>query len=172
LSLALVTVELSDFEYVHDHVANHYPAYRNMHLREACQRDGERELRYLHAMHAKPGGSRQIEGMISGPGLFWHYVLTGSKSRTQMTVIHEPVDEKARKRIQQQFLAEIFERVALEKSGKKHYPKRKEGQFYLRRGAAGTPATHRHCLSAVANEVLDQRFVSVLERWNLELLCP
>ena len=171
MSLALVTVPISDFDVIHDHVATYYPQHRNMHLREAHYSNKKRVLLYLHALHAKRG-ARQIEGMISGPGLFWHYVLSGSKSRTQLTVIHEPSDLKARKRIQQQFLAEILERVALEKKGEKHFPKRKKGQFYLRRWAPGSPATHRHCVSAVSSKVLDQRFVAVLEDWNLELLCP
>jgi len=120
VSLALVTVPLSDFDVIHDHVATYYPQHRNMHLREAHYSNKKRVLLYLHALHAKRG-ARQIEGMISGPGLFWQYVLTGSKSRTQLTVIHEPSDLKARTRIQQQFLAEILERVALEKKGEKHF---------------------------------------------------
>jgi hypothetical protein len=168
LSLAKVLVPVSDFEVIHDHVLNHYPQYRNMHLREHCQRDGERDLLYLHAMRAVPGSSKKLEGMISGPGLYWHYVLT----QKQITVLHEPTSEKARKRIEKYFLTEILERVALERSGEKHYPKRKKGQFYLKRGAVGTPATHRHCVSAVATGALDRRFVSVLQLWNLELLCP
>ncbi len=68
MSLALLQVAPSDLALIYGHLATH-TRYRNMHLREACQRNGKRDLRYLHAMYAlKAQGT--IEGMISGPGVF------------------------------------------------------------------------------------------------------
>lgn len=141
-----------------------------MHLREACQRDGARDLRYLHAMFATRGTAREIEGMISGPGVFWHYDLVRSASRIQLNVRSQIGSPRALERMQRRFLPEIVDRVVQEQSGALHYPTRSAGQFYLRRSIPGMAPTHPNCRAAVTAGVLDRRFVSRLQHWSLELL--
>ncbi len=169
MSLALVAVTAADFDWIYAHMSGH-SRYHNLHLREACQRNKRRDLRYLHAMHAH--SSREIEGMISGRGVFWHYKLVRTRTRTQLNVLVEPSDPAARSRIQRRFLQEIQARIAQETAGGIYYPSRTPGQYYLRRWSGGTPATHQVCRQAVAAGVLDARFVSRLASWNLQLLCP
>jgi hypothetical protein len=171
MSLALVKVQVSDFDAIFDHLMSR-PKYENMHLREACQRDNQRELRYLHAMHANGNGSFEIEGMISGPEVFWHYKLTRGKGRTQLNVFSQRGSQKALARMQERFLAEIFARVKQEQSSKEYHPSLTPGQFYLRRANPGMPASHSNCLAAVSKGVLDPRFVSKLGAWNFRLVHP
>jgi predicted transcriptional regulator len=171
MKLALVEVTHSDFEQIYDHLASHKPHYRNMHMREACQRKRKRELRYLHAMYALPTG-REIDGMISGPGIFWHYKLIGTGARTRIRVFGERGSPKDLARIGRHFVKRILARIELEREDAKRHPKRKAGQFYLRRCQPGMPDTHRNCRRAVTSGALDPRFVSQLESWDLELLCP
>jgi hypothetical protein len=171
MSLALVTIEPSDFDLIHGHIISHKPPHRNMHMREACQRQGERDLRYLHAMFAPPG-KKIVEGMISGPGLLWVYRIVQTKSRTQLDVLREPQDLKARERIGRRFLTEIRKRIQDEKTGDLFPPRRTPGQYYLKRNRRGTPATHPNCRRAVDEEVLAPLFVSRLEAWGFELLRP
>jgi hypothetical protein len=172
MSLALVTLQPSDFDLIYYHLLSYKPPYRNMHLREACQRNNKRDLRYLHGMYAKPGASREIEGMISGPGVLWHYKLIGTKWRTQLNVLLEQGTPKALARIRTRFLSEIMTRIDEEQSGSLYFPSRTPGQFYLRRRIPGIAVSHRTCARAVAAGVLDRRFVSQLAQWNFELLCP
>lgn len=172
MSLALVTVASSDFELVHDHLSSHKPPYRNMHMREACQRDGRRDLRYLHAMYAPPGAQKIVEGMISGPEVLWHYRLLQTKSRTQLNVLREQGSPQARNRIRRRFLVEILNRIDDERAAGNHHPTRTHGQFYLRRKVPGMPASHPKCQQAVAEGMLAQLFVSRLSDWGFELLHP
>ena len=171
MSLALLRVQVSDFDAIFDHLTSR-PRYENMHLREACQRNNQRDLRYLHAMRANGNGAPEIEGMISGPGVFWHYKLTKSKGRTQLNVLSQRGSPAALARMQRRFLVEIVARIKQEQSGEVHHPSLTSGQFYLRRANPGMPANHRNCVDAVSDGVLDQRFVSRLAAWNLQLLHP
>jgi hypothetical protein len=171
MSLALVALSPTDFQTIYDHLTTHKPPYRNMHLREACQRNGKRDLRYLHAMHANRGAP-EIEGMVSGPGVFWHYKIVNARIRTQLNVLVETASPKAKARMLRRFLAEINGRIQQETAGSQYFPTRTPGQLYLRRKRPGTSATHPHCTQAVAQQVLDGRFVSSLAAWELELLRP
>lgn len=170
MSLALVSVSRTDFDVISHHLVSHKPRYRNLHLREARRRNNVRDLRYLHAMHLT--SPLEIEGMISGPGVSWHYRLVRGVSRTQLHVLREHGTSRDLERIGRRFLREIMARIQLEREPGPHYPKRTPGQFYLKRRIPGTPATHRNCGQAVAAGVLDQAFVDVLDSWNLELLRP
>lgn len=172
MSLANVALASSDFELIHDHLMSHEPRYRNMHLREVRQRAKKRVLRYLHAMRALPGEPKTIEGMISGPGVLWHYRIAQTKRRTQLSVLQERGDAEDLERIGRRFLIEIRKRVSFERSGERHRPKRLKGHFYLRRGLPGTPSSHPTCRLAVGEGVLDELFVSKLSGWGFELLCP
>jgi hypothetical protein len=172
MSLAYVTVTPSDFDLIYGHLESHKPPYRNMHMREACQRSRKRDLRYLHGMYARPGVSNEIEGMISGPEVFWHYKIVKGKLRTQLRVLREWGSPEALDRIGRRFFSEVMNRIAQEREGEVHYPKRTPGQFYLRRSEPGMVATHPTCRRAVTAGVLDQRFVSQLLPWGLELLGP
>lgn len=173
MSLAHVAVPTSTFDEVYDHIISYNPRSRNMHMREACQRQGQRDLRYLHAMYAPPGQQRIIEGAISGPTLFWRYSLLQHKGRTQMNVAAEPVSSRARQRMSQRFLREITNRVDEEKARAQFFGvNRTPGQFYLRRWRNGSAANDPTCVQAVEQEVLDQRFVAILQSWNFQLLCP
>lgn len=172
MSLAFVTVEAADFDVIRQHLTNHMPEYGNMHLREACERDGERDLRYLHAMYAPVSIPILIEGKICGPGVYWHYQLTRTPDGTQLNVMAERGPERALTRIARRFTTEIIRRVQQEQAGLDYYPSRTPGQFYLRRSKPGAPATHRTCRRAVDEGFLVEEFVAQLEAWNLELLCP
>lgn len=175
MSLALVHVPVADFQSIYTHVSTQKPtqkaAYRNMHLRERCQRNGLKDLRYLHAMYASPT-SAEIEGMISGPNVFWHYRLRVANAQTQIQVLVQQSTARDAVRIQRRFLLEIQTRIRQEQAGTQHYPRLTPGQFYLRRRIPGINRAHANCRAAVANGSLDQRFVSQLHGWNLELLHP
>jgi len=123
-------------------------------------------------MHFNGGAENEIEGVISGPDIFWQYKLSQGKSGTQLSVITDRASPKERARIGRQFLNEIMARIAEEKKAGDYHPKRKKGQYYLQRSVPGMPATHRYCQSAVKAGVLNQSFVSRLEGWKLELLYP
>jgi len=171
MSLALVTVETHEFDLIYQHLLSHNPKCRNMHMREACQRNGKRTLRYLHAMYAPDSAKKQIEGMISGPEVFWHYRLVRLRSRTQIELLDsEAADTKAKRRILSRFLKEILNRMHDEESGPHAFPKLSRGQYYLRRKAGGIAPNHLNCISAVRERVLAPAFVSQLEPWNFALL--
>jgi hypothetical protein len=172
MGLAQVTVEPDDFDTIRQHLTNHMPAYLNMHLREACQRDGERDLRYLHAMYAPPGKPNLIEGAISGPSVYWRYEIRRTPNGTQLNVITERGPVRALKRIEKRFTIEILRRIEQEKAGMEHYPTLTSGQFYLRRRKPGSSSTHRTCTRAVGAQMLAKEFVELLVAWNLVLLCP
>lgn len=172
MSLAAVRIDQSEFDRIYDHLVSYNPRYRTMHLRQARYRNNKRELRYLHAMHAPPGTVGQIEGMISGPGVFWHYRIVKNRFRTQLNVFSERGSEKDVTRIGDRFLHEVLERIDLEQGDVDHPVSRLPGQFYLRRKLGGAQPSHPHCQLAVAKKVLDPKFVSILEPWDLELLCP
>jgi hypothetical protein len=142
-----------------------------MHLRQARYRSKRRVLRYLHSMYAH-ANRQEIEGMISGPSVFWHYRLNAPKGRTQLQVLAQRSPPQDAARLQATFLAEILERIRQERSGQLHFPKLLAGQFYLRRSAPGMTASHQNCQAAIASGALDSRFVAQLGAWNLELLHP
>lgn len=175
MSLADVVVSVSEFDLIYGHMLTHRPRernYRNMHMREACQREGERGLRYLHAMRVRPGEARAIDGMMSGPDVLWEYELVRTRTRTQLVVTTDEADSRARDRIGRRFLSEILARVAEEQDGVVHHPKLSPGQLYLRRHHPPMAATHPTCRSAVDAGALDQRFVSRILPWGFRLLCP
>ena len=172
MSLALVTVSSDDFDVVYDHLTIHKAAYRNMHMREPRQRNNQRELRYLHAMHAADGASKKIDGMISGPGVFWHYQLVRTARRTQVNVIAENASAAAQERILRRFLREILYRINEEQNTASHPVTRLPGQYYLKRRIPGMLPNHPNCISAVNSGVLATQFVSRLASWNFELLHP
>lgn len=172
MSLALVSVSTTDYDWIRDHLLNRDPRYSNMHLREACQRNRRRDLRYLHAMHVDRAKPTAIEGMISGPGVYWHYRLIRAEARTQLNVLTERGTSAALDRISRRFLREVMDRITHERSGVTHYPRRTSGQYYLRRGLQGMPASHPNCQRAVAAGVLDAAFVARLAPWKLQLLHP
>lgn len=64
MGLALVQVPVTEFQMIRGHLLTYMGAYQNMHLREACQRNNARDLRYLHAMYAS-ARVQEIEGAIS-----------------------------------------------------------------------------------------------------------
>ena len=172
MSLALATVEASEFDDLYTHITAHFLPYRNLHMREVCQRSGRRQLRYLHAMFAVRSARPEIEGVISGPEVFWHYKLVRLDSQTQLNVLDERGPDRELDRIERRFTREIMARVSLERETQTHYPKRTPGEFYLRRQRPGSAASHRHCALAVASGTLAPEFVSKLAAWDLELLRP
>ncbi|HEY4013453.1 MAG TPA: hypothetical protein VGM06_08950 [Polyangiaceae bacterium] len=172
MSLALVQISTADFQLIYDHMTQHARArkHQNMHMRQTRTKNKRRILHYLHAMHV--AGLNLIEGTISGPGVYWHYTLRAGKAQTHLTVSAHVSPPNEDRRIQRQFLKEIMDRIGDEQAGRKGFPRYATGQFYLRRRSPGTPATHPNCQVAIANGVLDQRFVSRLYGWNFELLHP
>lgn len=170
MGLAVAKIQPSQFQLLHNHLISHKPPYRTMHMREARYRNKKRVLHYLHAMHAPAQYANVIEGMISGPGVFWHYELIGSSSVTQLNVKAERGTPADKNRIGTAFLAEILRRIAAEQKGSSFHPTYLPGQFYLRRKRGGMDAGHPNCQTAVTQGVLDARFVSQLAPWDLELL--
>lgn len=171
MSLATVTINTTDFEDIYHHINNHKPKYKNMHLREACQVNKQRVLRYLHIMKSKPGN--EIHGMISGPNIFCHYVIKKNNAgRVQINIHSETGTSKEIKRMAKNFVKEILSRVEFERGGSLHYPKRKQRQFYLIRNDPGTKATHKSCLVALNSGTLDASFLNQLSSWKFRLLYP
>jgi hypothetical protein len=170
MSLALVQVSVPVFHEIRDHLESHYPRHRNMHLREACYRNKKRVLHYLHALYA-PVDKPHVEGMISGPDVFWHYrMFMASRTQIHLQVLSPRSTPYEDDRIYRCFLPEVLTRIHEEKTGPKRFPKPLPGQFYLRRSLPGMPMDHRHCRLAVSTRTLDQPFVSQLASWNLRLL--
>jgi hypothetical protein len=172
MSLVQVEISTDDFDLVYNHLVHHMPAHRNMHMRQMRSKNKKRVIRYLHAMRAQKGSSGVIDGMISGPEVFWRYQINRGLRRPQITVFDEDAPPKERDRILRQFLKEILHRVYDEQSGPPVRTTRLAGQYYLRRKNPGMDSSHRNCISAVNAGVLSQTFVSQLESWNFELLHP
>lgn len=174
MGLALVRVPLSDFQSINHHVRTHAPTYQNMHLRQARYQNNQRVLRYLHAMHAP--NAQQVDGMISGPGVFWSYQLLSSSGQTRIRVLAHQASQAEERRIEQRFLHEVLSRVQEERrfaqAQRTFGPRRIPGQFYLRRSNPGMLAAHPHAVVATSSRALDARFVGQLHAWNLMLLCP
>ena len=176
MSLALVHVPLSDFQFVYDHMQTYRTPsgrlHQNMHLRKMRQEANEPQLRYLHAMFASP--ANEIEGAISGRGLFWRYKIKSANGRTQLQVLRRRCSRLSEDaRLQRRFLPEILQRVREEQAGIEHPPPRlKAGEFYLRRSMPGMHSGHENCVTAVETGILDPDFVAELHGWNLMLLNP
>lgn len=175
MGLEAVVVPVSQFDTLYDHIVSHRPTprgveHRNMHLRSACQRGGERALRYLHAMRVRPGEDRVIEGMLSGPGVLWGYELIRLPMKTQLVVSVDEADAKARDRIERQFLKEIMNRVREEQAGGEHYNGGTLGQLYMRRRRPSMSVSHSVCQDAVKAGLVDLRFVSRVLPWGFRLL--
>ena len=172
MSLALVTVQPDDFDLVYEHLVAHKPKYRNMHMRKTCNPNDVRTLRYLHAMYADIA-SKRIDGMISGPAVFWRYQLIRTHGHSQINVLREIADPPARNRILKRFVSEILRRVQDEQLGNPSgRPNYSSGQYYLRRRIPGMDSTHQHCIDAVREGVLARAFVSQLASWNFEIVHP
>lgn len=171
MSLALVQVSVPVFQEIRDHLVSHMPDHRNMHMREWCTRNGERRLRYLHAMYA-PESTSDVQGMICGPEVSLSYRMRmASRTRVHLDVVPRRITPpKEDARLFDRFLPEIQGRIADERERPEHHPKLTPGQFYLRRRVPGVHRTHRNCIAAVAAGVLDRDFVSQLYAWNLRLI--
>ena len=170
MGLALVSVTPSDFDRIHDHLVSHRPDYRNMHLRQACQRGGRRTLRYLHAMRLAPGDARVIEGMISGPDALWEYQIIRRRTPTQVNVLTDEATERERDRIERHFLAEIMARIETEEDGFRFPPRFSRGEFYLRRHHGGMPITHLTCQQAIDEGAVDEAFLATILPWGFQLV--
>lgn len=173
MGLAAAKLSSSEFQEIHDHIVSHNPKCQSMHFRQVKQPGGKRVLRYLVAMHATPAEPNKIDGMICGPGVFWHYQVIYVKGRAQLNVFAEEGPDEEKDRIGERFVSEIFRRIKSERTirdePRTNYRK---GQFYLRRKQGGMSPTHRHCVLAIKRGVLNEKFVSKLQPWNLELVCP
>jgi hypothetical protein len=173
MSLALAIISESQFDEIFNHMTSHPSGYRNMHMREMRQEKKKDVLRYLHAMYALDGTVKQIEGMISGPRIFAHYMLVRRSGRhSQINDLDTSGDPKEFTRLQQQFLPEIQGRVEQEKASRVYASNRLPGRYYLQRRFGGIRATAPICQEAVASKVLHQDFVEQLEPWDLLLYRP
>ena len=169
MSLTAVKVTADEFGEIFAHLTSHNPKYRCMHMREPRTVDGERALRYLHIMCAISEQPQIIEGLISGPGVFWHYKLLRTRTGTQLNVLAERGEERARKRIAKRFVAEILRRIGTEKEKPTFRPDYKKGEYYVQRRLPGSLTSDRDCKRAVEDEVVDPLFVSRLSLWGLKL---
>jgi hypothetical protein len=170
MTLALVQVSRSDFETIHDHLTNHNPRHKNMHMRQPRIRNKIRGLRYLHAMRLVPDDQSAIEGMLSGPGVFAHYGLVATSTDVQLNVISLRGEPKELARFQKRFLHEVLVRVHQEQQQAAHFPKYAAGQYYLKRSKNGQAAGSPICATAAASGALAGQFVSVLRPWGFELI--
>ena len=146
--------------------------HQNMHLRQSRRSKGRpTRLHYLHAMYAS--SANVIDGAISGPSVFWRYRIRLVNGRTHVDLLDRQCSAKEDARLQRQFIKEVMSRLRQEQSGGIHpFPTLTDGEFYLRRRIGGMATTHPTCRRAVSLGVLDIRFVSQLQSWNLMLLCP
>jgi hypothetical protein len=130
-------------------------------------------------MYAPPAAT-VIDGMISGPGVLWHYQLSVVNQMTQIQVfaqVSSPAEDAA---LGARFLRDILERVLAEQAmalavaqgTAKRYSNYLPGQFYLRRALPGMAATHPNCQAALTARALAPTFVACLQAWNFELLNP
>jgi hypothetical protein len=172
MGLALVTVTPADFDHIRNHLVTHSPDHQNMHLRQHCQRGGVRDLRFLHAMHLKPGDPTVIQGMISGPDVLWEYELLRRRTPTQVNVVTDEAPEAERDRIERHFLTQIRRRIEIEQRGFKFRPRFTPGQLYLRRKHGGMSLSNPLCRSAIAAGVLDEDFLATVLPWGFELHSP
>lgn len=173
MGLAAASITSSEFLEIHDHIVSHNPRCQNLHDRQVRRPGGKRVLRYLVAMHATPEEPNKIEGMICGPAVFWHYQFVYAKGRAQLNVFTEDAPDDEKDRIGERLVPEIHRRIKAERTvrddPRTNYSK---GQFYLRRKQGGMHPSHRHCVLALKRGVLNESFVSRLQPWNLELVCP
>src|SRR5690625_2445591 len=109
MSLAHAQITANEFFILYNHLRAYKPPYVNMHLREACQRAGQRQLRYLHAVRINPSKPHCVDGMISGPSCFWQYELFFANNTTQLNVIHEIAPPQARDRMARRFTKELMD---------------------------------------------------------------
>nr|HMR07271.1 hypothetical protein [Polyangiaceae bacterium] len=113
MNLPLPTFEPLDYEVIHEHLVSYKPPFRNMHLREACQRNKKRVLRQLHAIFAVPG-SAMIEGMISGPEVLFRYQITATGRHTQFSFIAGRGTAQVLSRIAERLRDNIMARIRME----------------------------------------------------------
>jgi hypothetical protein len=138
-----------------------------------------RNLRFLHAMYAPPAAA-VIDGMISGPGVFWHYQLSVANQTTQVQIFAQVSSPAEDARLGARFLRDILDRVGAEQAmalaaaqgTAKHFSNYLPGQFYLRRALPGMHVTHQNCQAALTAHALAAPFVARLQAWNFELLNP
>lgn len=181
MSLALVTISESEFNEIFDHMISHPSGYRNLHLRQSSTIKGKRGLKYLHAMCALQGSLKQIEGMISGPKLFLHYQITRRANQNAQMIVfpRSSGDPRERDRVWKNFASKVLRRVRDERAarvreeqtnGADRYSRYTPGQYYLRRHKGSlSAATRSTCQQAIDSGVLDARFASQLEPWELLL---
>lgn len=171
MTLANVKMSGSDFSMIYRHISG--TKYSNMHLRQTKQSGGKRVLRYLHAMCASRTAP-EIEGMISGPNVFWHYkLIQAGVGLTQVQVLSHQSTPRDAARLQKRFVKDILDRVAVEQALNIRWKiKRISGQLYLRRSNVGMVASDPLCVSAVLAGRLSQSFVNKLAPWNFRLHVP
>ena len=175
MGLEDVSISVSDFQLIFAHLATYRTPsgalHRNMHMRQPKPKIRPATLHHLHAMFASR--ANEIDGAISGPGVFWLYRIRMANGRTQVDLLDRRCSAEEDLRIQGRFLKEVLGRVRQEQARVSHpYSNLIDGEFYLRRRMGGIPASHPKCDRAVSEGALHPRFVTQLQTWNLELLCP
>lgn len=163
MQLADVIVPHDDFESMLHHMSTHGRGHNNMHLRQRRTKKYAYAFHYMHALRAE---GRTIYGAISGPSIYWEYVLT----EHQLTVNQDKASNEERDRIFNRFLPEIRARMKSERNQPPDIrPTRKSGEFYLMRSASGSPSTSPVCEEAVGLKVVDKRFVAWLKPWRFSM---
>jgi hypothetical protein len=162
-------IEVSEFDKIYNHLSRFKPPYKNMHLRESCQRKNKRELRYLHAMFADKG---LIYGIISGLGVYVDYYLQNNNGVIQFNVLEIESDDKNIHRLNSKLLSEILARIdqEIELADKDSYSRTSPGVLYLRRSQDAFSPTHPYCIEAVKKGLLHQPFVERISTWGFRLV--
>jgi hypothetical protein len=170
IDAALFALQQSGLASLTDHLYYGTKGYQNMHLRKKKSGD----LQYLEMLRISPLTS-QVEGKLSGPSLYMDFFISSPGGTPQLNIREHLGDSRILNDFIRGFQSDIESRIASEVESSRrseHYSNYSAGQFYLRRFRQGMSDTHKNCFTAVANGVLDQRFVSSLESWKFQLLHP
>ena len=164
-------LKLSEFNDLFTHIQTYKPDYQNMHLRETCQRDGKRCLRYLHLIHTKENKINVLEGVVSGRNINVYYEIHRGQKRVSIRFLKFLGTNQEKTRFQKNFVKELLRRMDYEKNSiEVHYPKRSKRRFYVRRGIPGTPFKSNKCQEALTSGELSGFFLRKLHLWNFQLI--
>ena len=164
-------LELTKFDNLFNHIRTYKANYQNMHLREVCQRNKKRCLRYLHIVHVKKDKVNVLEGVVSGREINVHYEIRRGLNRVSIRFLSLSGVDKEKVRFQERFVEELLNRMNYEKNNiEHHYPKREKKQFYIKRGIPGTLFNHKKCQRALDLGELSDLFLRKLHLWKFQLI--
>lgn len=161
---------VDEFDDLISHLDTHHFC-KNMHLREARQKNKKRVLRFLHMV--KKLGQDKVTGLLNGPeNLELEYELYKKNGKINFFITAYDGDPVVLKRTLKKLKKRLFDRVEMEKDDGENYANYTEGEFYLRRRVDGMPITHPNIQNALSLRVIKKNFASKIGDWGFELLNP